>query len=118
MQIRIEIDVKPEELRRLLGLPDIAGLQEDVVRFLREKVNVAGENFDAATVVQGSVDLLKRTPAWRLLKAAWEGTGAAPGDGDGDDAEDAGTPPPAPARPRRSAGTARRRPRKPPRDDG
>ena len=70
MQIKIEIDVKPEELRRFLGLPDVAGLQDDVVRFLREKVNAAGEGFDASGVVQNSIDLIRRNPAFRLLRGA------------------------------------------------
>jgi hypothetical protein len=73
MQIKIEIDVKPEELRRFLGLPDVVGLQEDVVRFLRDKVGAAGESLDANAMVQSSVDLIKRTPAWRLLRTAMLG---------------------------------------------
>ena len=68
MQIKIEIDLKPEELRRILGLPDVAGLQDDVVRFLRNKVSQAGENFDPSAVIQGSFDLIKRTPGWRRLR--------------------------------------------------
>jgi hypothetical protein len=68
MQIKIEIDVKPEELRRFLGLPDVAGLQDDVVRFLRDKVSAAGESFDPSAAMHASFDLLKRTPAWRLLR--------------------------------------------------
>ena len=38
MQIKVEIDVKPEELRRFLGLPDVGALQDDIVEFLRDKV--------------------------------------------------------------------------------
>lgn len=68
MRIKIEIDLKPEELRRILGLPDVAGLQDDVVRFLRSKVSQAGENFDPSAVIQGSFDLIKRTPGWRRLR--------------------------------------------------
>lgn len=67
MQIKIEIDVKPEELRRFLGLPDVAGLQDDVVQFLREKIGSASENFDPAAFVRGNLDMLKRVPAWRKL---------------------------------------------------
>jgi len=70
MQIKIEIDVKPEELRRFLGLPDVAGLQDDVVRFLREKVSAAGDTFDPAAVLQGSLDLIRRNPTWKLLRGA------------------------------------------------
>lgn len=38
MKIKIEIDVLPEELRRFLGLPDVAGLQEEIIQFIRERV--------------------------------------------------------------------------------
>ncbi|MDB5972384.1 MAG: hypothetical protein JWQ90_4834 [Hydrocarboniphaga sp.] len=70
MQIKIEIDVKPEELRRFLGLPDVAGLQDDVVRFLREKVGAASESFDPAAVLQASLDMIRRNPTWKLLRGA------------------------------------------------
>lgn len=67
MQIRIEIDVKPEELRRFLGLPDVAGLQDDVVQFLREKVGQVNENFNPADFVKGNFDQLRQSPAWKKL---------------------------------------------------
>lgn len=67
MQIKIEIDVKPEELRRFLGLPDVAGLQDDLVEFIRGKMNSASETLDPAAVIQGGVHLFKRSPAWKIL---------------------------------------------------
>ena len=67
MQIRIEIDVKPEELRRFLGLPDVAGLQDDVVQFLREKVGQVNENFNPGDFVKGNLDQLRQSPAWKRL---------------------------------------------------
>lgn len=67
MQIKIEIDVKPEELRRFLGLPDVAGLQDDVVQFLREKVGQVNENFNPADFLKGNLDLLRQSPAWKRL---------------------------------------------------
>lgn len=70
MQIRIEIDVKPEELRRFLGLPDVAGLQDDFIEFLRERVSAASE-FDAAAFLRGNLDAIKKYPGVkRLLSAA------------------------------------------------
>lgn len=68
MQIKIEIDVRPEELRRFLGLPDVAGLQEDVVAFLRDKVGAATE-FDASQFVKSNFDVLRKTPAWKRFAA-------------------------------------------------
>lgn len=67
MQIKIEIDVKPEELRRFLGLPDVAGLQEDLINFVRGKVGHAAENFDPASFVRTNLDTLRKTRAWRRL---------------------------------------------------
>lgn len=69
MQIKIEIDVKPDELRRFLGLPDVAGLQDDVVQFLRTKVGQVNESFNPADFVKGNIDTLKQSTAWRRLRA-------------------------------------------------
>ena len=70
MQIKIEIDVKPEELRRFLGLPDVAGLQEDLVNFLREKLGAAAETFDPASFVKDNLQTLKQSTPWQLLVSA------------------------------------------------
>lgn len=67
MQIRIEIDVKPEELRRFLGLPDVAGLQEDIIAYLRDKVGDANENFRPGDFVRTNFDTLLKSKAWRRL---------------------------------------------------
>lgn len=62
MQIKVEIDVKPEELRRFLGLPDVAGLQEDIVAFLRDKMGQASDNLSpAADFVRDNLGSLKDT---------------------------------------------------------
>jgi len=58
MQIKIEIDVKPEELRRFLGLPDVSGIQDEIISFLRDKVGQASE-FDAGGFVKSNLDVLK-----------------------------------------------------------
>ncbi len=68
MQIRVEIDVKPDELRRFLGLPDVSGLQDDIVAFLRDKVGAATE-FDATGFVKQNLDTLKKIPAWQKIVA-------------------------------------------------
>lgn len=66
MQIKIDINVKPEELRRFLGLPDVAGLQEDLLAYLRDKVTAAGD-FDPTGFVKGT---LRKSQAWQRLLAA------------------------------------------------
>jgi len=64
MQIKIEIEVRPEELRRFLGLPDVSGLQEEIVSFLRGKIDAAS-GFDASQFVRSNFDVLRKTPAWK-----------------------------------------------------
>lgn len=68
MQIKVEIDVKPEELRRFLGLPDVAGLQEDLMAFLKDKVGQASDGLSpAADFVRGNFEHLKSSAAVQRL---------------------------------------------------
>ncbi|MGB0955384.1 MAG: DUF6489 family protein [Panacagrimonas sp.] len=69
MQIKIEIDVKPEELRRFLGLPDVGGLQDDLIHFLRDKVEQVNEGFNPTDFVKENIDTLKKTGAWQKIKS-------------------------------------------------
>lgn len=71
MLIKIEIDVKPEELRTFLGLPDVAGLQEDVLRYVRDQFGQGGaEDFDLAAFIRDTTR--SSTHAWqRLFSAAF-----------------------------------------------
>lgn len=68
MQIKVEIDVKPEELRRFLGLPDVAGLQEDLMAFLKDKAGQASESLSpAADFVRGNLENLRSSAAVQKL---------------------------------------------------
>lgn len=103
MQIKIEIDVKPEELRRFLGLPDVAGLQEDVVQFLREKIGSASESFDPASFVKDNLQTLRNSGAWKKVVAAAKARASSL----------VPEPPPEPKKRARSPGAAKPRTRKP-----
>ncbi|HEX7382221.1 MAG TPA: hypothetical protein VF265_08710 [Nevskiaceae bacterium] len=72
MQVRIEIDVEPEELRRFLGLPDVSELQKDFVHALRDKVGTAAGDFDVGSFLRGNLDMLRSyyPTMQRLLQAA------------------------------------------------
>lgn len=70
MQIKIEIDVKPEELRRFLGLPDVAGLQEDLMSFVRDKLGAAAETLDPSSFVKENLQSLKASAPWQRLVSA------------------------------------------------
>lgn len=70
MQIKIEIDVKPEELRQFLGLPDVAGLQEDLMSFVRDKLGAAAETLDPSSFVKENLQSLKSSAPWQRLMSA------------------------------------------------
>ena len=97
MIIKIEIDVKPEELRAFLGLPDVVGIQEDIINYVRTRVSNA-EGFDPTELVRGGVE--RGTRAWqKVVSAAFARA-----------AEDAAPEPKPAAKPRRKASTTRKKP--------
>ena len=77
MQIKVEIDVKPEELRRFLGLPDVGALQDDIVDFLREKVGDVADS-GPGTFVKSNLDALKSMVTKVVIKDSSRKTTAAP----------------------------------------
>lgn len=71
MQIKVEVEVKPEELRRFLGLPDVAGLQDEVVNFLKDKMDAASDGLSpAADFVKGNIESLRRSLDLQKLLAS------------------------------------------------
>ena len=64
MKIKIEVDLTPSELRALIGLPDVAGLQEDMIEYLRERVSSGVEGFDPAGLLKGN---LLASKTWQRL---------------------------------------------------
>jgi len=68
MQIKVEIDLKPEELQRFLGIPDIGALREELIQFLKERVAK-----DPAGFVRENLELfLNSRPVQRILYGAGE----------------------------------------------
>lgn len=63
MNIKIDIELTPQELRQFIGLPDVAGLQDDMIQFVREKVSKGVENVDVVALRQG----IQGTRAWKRL---------------------------------------------------
>ena len=63
MRIKMEIDMKPEELQRFLGLPDVAAMREELMQFIKERVAA-----DPAGFLLENLDRLgKSKPVRRLL---------------------------------------------------
>jgi len=76
MQIRIEIDVKPDELRRFLGIPDVSGLSDDLVQLSRNLLESASGRLDPTVLLKANLDVVRNNPTLRRI---W--LGAAPESG-------------------------------------
>jgi hypothetical protein len=46
MNIRIDIDITPDEFRKLMGWPDMQGFHEDLMEKIREQMNIGTEGYD------------------------------------------------------------------------
>ncbi len=44
MNITVNIDITPEELRRFMGLPDVQGLQEEMLKMAHKQLTESGQN--------------------------------------------------------------------------
>ena len=81
MKVNVEIDATREEMRRLLGLPDVQPMQEDLMNRMRDKF---AEAMDATDPVKMLAPFLpegvKSMEEWQ--KAFWAAMTRGSGDGD------------------------------------
>ena len=52
MKINVDVDLTPEELRRLIGLPDVASFQEELMTEMRNKMKAGIEGYDPLSLYQ------------------------------------------------------------------
>ena len=52
MNFRIDIEMTPDEMRRVLGLPDVAALQQDMIEKVREQMEAGAEGYDPLTLLK------------------------------------------------------------------
>ncbi|WP_428609081.1 DUF6489 family protein [Sedimenticola sp.] len=50
--MKISIDITPEEMRKLMGWPDVQGLQEEMINKIREQMNAGAEGYDPLSLMQ------------------------------------------------------------------
>lgn len=52
MNIKVDLDITPEEVRRLMGLPDIQPFQEELMARIREQMEAGAEGYDPQTLMR------------------------------------------------------------------
>lgn len=63
MKVKVEIDMKPEELQRFLGMPDVNAMREEVMRFIKERIAADPAGF----VLENLEQLSRSRPLRRIL---------------------------------------------------
>ena len=63
MKIRLEVDLTPAELRQSFGLPDVAGIQEDLIQYVREKMASGVDISEAISMAKSLVPDGVQAPA-------------------------------------------------------
>lgn len=80
MNIRFDIEITPEELRRLMGLPDVQAFNEKVMNDMMEKLKAGTDGYDPMSIFQSSVmnntDMLKQ---WAGMLSGFGGGSASGG---------------------------------------
>jgi hypothetical protein len=52
MKVHVEVDMTPEEARRLMGLPDVAKLQEDMLKEMQRRIKAALDTSDPEAMMR------------------------------------------------------------------
>ena len=55
MNVQINVDMSPEELRRLMGLPDVQEFNQKVMEQMLQKMKEGAEGFDPTSIFQSSI---------------------------------------------------------------
>ncbi len=52
MKMTVDLDITPEELRKLFGLPDVEGFQRQMMEDIRERMAAGAEGYDPIKLFQ------------------------------------------------------------------
>ncbi len=76
MKVNISVDCTPEEARRFLGLPEVAGMQDRLMEVLERRLAEAIDSSDAATLMQTWLPLAaKGLEQWQAVWGQLAGMG-------------------------------------------
>lgn len=78
MKITVNVDITPEELRRFLGLPNVEGLQEEMLRMAQQQLTESGQK-TFNDMITGAVQPMLAYQQWlqRIMLGAASEEGSA-----------------------------------------
>jgi len=78
MKINVEFDMTPEEARALMGLPEVAPLQAEMMEDMRKRMKSALDAYDPAAMLRSFMPM-GAAGFEQFQKAMWEAAGNAAG---------------------------------------
>lgn len=63
MKITVDVDVTPEELRQFFGLPNVQGLQEEMLKMAQQRLNDSGQAI-FSDLVTGAIQPMLAYQQW------------------------------------------------------
>ena len=81
MKVQIELDMSPEEARRLMGLPDVAALQQQMLDEMKARMTKAMEAGDMESLMRSWTPLGGAQAFEQFQKFLWDGARAVAGGG-------------------------------------
>ncbi len=63
MKITVDVDITPEELRRFLGLPNVEGLQEEMLKMAQQQLSESGQTI-LNDMVTGAIQPMLAYQQW------------------------------------------------------
>ena len=78
MKINIELEMTPEEARRLMGLPDVSGLQAEMLEQMKARMKAAMDHSDPEAMLRAWMPLGAQGFE-QFQKVLWDAAGRAAG---------------------------------------
>lgn len=76
MKVTVDIDCTPEEARQLMGLPDVSGVQEEIVEEMKKRILAGLDGMDAQALMRDWAPA--GAEGWeQFQKMFWSGLSAA-----------------------------------------
>ncbi|MBU0654328.1 MAG: hypothetical protein KJ914_04245 [Gammaproteobacteria bacterium] len=71
MNVHINVEMTPEELRRLMGLPDVQEFNQKVMEQMLKKLQEGAEGFDPSGIFKASI--MSNTDAFKQWMSLFNG---------------------------------------------
>ncbi len=76
MNVKIDIDITPEEMRKLLGLPDVEAFQRQLLDDIRAKMVAGAEGYDPLNLFQPY--MTGTMASWDMLQKMFTSAASSP----------------------------------------